>query len=189
MHNVNVEALPPTSAVATAEWRSGVVRRAALYVVLSVLFTAVMVNYSFRFGRLAIGPTDDDCNYMVDALQRLNILFHSPKQFVHNLVQFPSHSPFSSALAMVAFLIFGPHQWAPYVANGLVVFMMLLIIDFLATPAGLVAKIASIIFAFAFPFTANVVTEFRPDCAVGIVAALGVILLMRRSPASAGAKD
>src|SRR5256714_8314345 len=67
--------------------------------------------------------------------------------------------------------------------------MMLLIIDFLAAPASLPAKIASIIFAFAFPFTANVVTEFRPDCAVGIVAALGVILLMRRSPASAGAKD
>ena len=47
----------------------------------------------------------------------------------------------------------------------------------------------SVIFAFAFPFTANVVTEFRPDCAVGIVAALGVILLMRRSPASSGGKD
>src|SRR6266480_6029117 len=126
---------------------------------------------------------------MVDALQRLNILFHSPKQFVRSLVQFPPHSPFSSALAMVAFLVFGPHPWAPYVANGLVVFMMLLIIDFLAAPAGLPAKIASIIFAFAFPFTANVVTEFRPDCAVGIVAGLGAILLMRRSPASAGAKD
>src|SRR5438477_6809926 len=163
MHNLNVDAPPPRRQLVTAtDWSSGVVRHVGPYLVLSALFTMVMVNYSFRYGRLAVGPTDDDCNYMVDALQRLNILFHSPKQFVHNLVQFPPHSPFSSALAMVAFLVFGPHQWAPYVANGLVVFMMLLIIDFLATPAGLLAKIASIIFAFAFPFTANVVTEFRP---------------------------
>src|SRR5689334_4706711 len=127
MHNLNVESSAQRLGVTAAGWRTDVVRRIGLYLVLSALFTMIMVNYSLRYGRLAVGPTDDDCNYMVDALQRLNILFHSPKQFAHNLIQFPPHSPFSSALAIVAFLVFGLHQWAPYVANGLIVFMMLLI--------------------------------------------------------------
>ena len=190
LHNFNTEILPaPRPLTAAAEWRSGVVRRVAVYIVLSAMFTMVMVNYSMRHGRLAVGPTDDDCNYMVDALQRLSILDHSPKQFVHNLVQFPPHSPFSSGLAVIAFLVFGPHQWAPYVGNGLVLLLMLLIIDWLTARSGTQARIASVIFAFAFPFTGNVITEFRPDCAVGIVTALGIVLLMQRSPVSAGAKN
>jgi hypothetical protein len=184
MHNFNDSLRRRGQVVTAAEWRSEIVRRFPLYVVLSAVFTMIMVNYSFGYGRLAVGPTDDDCNYMVDALQRLNYLFHSPRQFVQNLVQFPPHSPFSSALAMVAFLVFGPHQWAPYVANGLLVLIMLLIIDFLTSPAGGAARTAAVIFAFAFPFTANVITEFRPDCAVGIAIALGVVLLLRSSPLS-----
>jgi hypothetical protein len=189
MHNFNIDTPPPrTEMVTAANWRLGLVRRLGLYVVLSAVFAMVMVNYSMGHGRLAVGPTDDDCNYMVDALQRLKILYHSPKQFVHCLVQFPPHSPFSSGLAMIAFLVFGPHQWAPYVANGTVLLSMLLMVDFLTAPAGRAARIAAVVFTFTFPFTANVITEFRPDCAVGIATAVGVVLLMRRSPISSTPK-
>src|SRR3954470_1518542 len=145
MHNLNVASAAGRREVAPGldqpGWRRGVLRRLGVYIVLTALFTMVMVNFSSQHGRLAVGPTDDDCNYMVDALQRLHILFESPKQFVRNLIQLPPHSPFSTGLATFAFLIFGPHQWAPYVCNGLVLLALVLIVDYLTAPNGSEARI------------------------------------------------
>src|SRR5438067_516910 len=102
---------------ASDAWWPGVRGRVGWYVVAAALFTAILINYSLRHGRLAVGPTDDDAVYFVDALQRLDILHRGFKPFLHNLIQFPPHSPFATALAMLSFAVFGTHQWAPYAGN------------------------------------------------------------------------
>src|SRR4051794_22929413 len=94
-------------------WTTGLAKRALIYFSVTVVFTLVFVNYSLRHGRLAVGPTDDDCIYLVDGLQRLSLLQQSPRALFESLVRYPPHSPFSSGLAMIAFAIFGSHQWAP----------------------------------------------------------------------------
>jgi hypothetical protein len=171
------------------EWRTGLSRRLGLYGIITVLFTMALVNYSLRHGRLAIGPTDDDAVYLVDALQRLDILHRSLKQFCLSFVTDPPHSPFSSILAAGSFAILGPHQWAPYAANGLIVLGILLAADYLLMGSAWWTKVAGTLFALSFPFTANCVTEFRPDCAVGVVTGVGLLLLLRTSPFEATNKQ
>ncbi|MFL6516319.1 MAG: hypothetical protein ACJ8M1_14965 [Chthoniobacterales bacterium] len=159
--------------------------RLAVYCLLAVLFTMVFLSYSMRHGRLAIGPIDDDCIYMVDGLERIDFLHTSPKAFINNLLHHPPHSPFSTGLAIVAFTVAGPHQWAPYAVNGILVILLLLAIDYLTSGTSRAARVAAIVFALTFPFTATLVTEFRPDSAVGLVTAFGLVLLLRTGPLAA----
>ena len=94
--------------------------------ILSAAYTANVIQWSLRFGRLAMDPVFDDVGYLTDGLQRLNILdqagFHA---FCRSFVQAPPHSPWSTLLATSAFSVFGVHDWAPYLLNGLLVFIFL----------------------------------------------------------------
>jgi hypothetical protein len=159
--------------------------RLGLYCLLAAVFTMVFLNYSMRHGRLVAGPTDDDCVYMVDGLQRIEFLHTSPKTLLNNLLHYSPHSPFSTGAAILAFAVFGPHQWAPYAVNGLMVVLLLLAVDYLTIGSSRAARAAAILFGLSFPFTASLVTEFRPDCAVGVVTAFGLILLLKTSPLAA----
>jgi hypothetical protein len=159
--------------------------RLGFYCLLAALFTMVFLNYSMRHGRLVVGPTDDDCVYMVDGLQRIEFLHATPKALLSNLLHYSPHSPFSTGLAILAFAVFGPHQWAPYAVNGIPVVLLLLAVDYLTTGSRRVARIAAILFALTFPFTGSLVTEFRPDCAVGVVTAFGLVLLLKTPPLAA----
>jgi hypothetical protein len=96
----SIERVP--NPVLSNDWPSGLLQRLVVYVLITTVFTMILVNYSMRHGRLAIGPTDDDCVYLVDALQRLDILHQTPKQFVKNLYAYPPHSLFSTALGVFA---------------------------------------------------------------------------------------
>jgi hypothetical protein len=185
MHRFRDKQSIETADAGLTEWQMGFWGRFGLYSVITVLFTIVLVNYSLRHGRLAIGPIDDDAVYLVDALQRLDILHRSLKQFFLNLLSYPPHSPFSSILAVVSFATLGTHQWAPYLANGVIVLGILLAVDYFLTGRPWWTKAAGILFALSFPFTANCVTEFRPDCAVGVATGVGLVLLLRTSPFAA----
>ena len=45
-----------------------------VFIFVSGLYAANVIQWSIRFGRLAMDPVFDDVGYMIDGLQRLNVL-------------------------------------------------------------------------------------------------------------------
>ncbi len=154
---------------------------AALAVGLTALRT------SLATGRLSQDSTYDDVGYLIDGLQRVRLLHaDGVSAFASDLVRRPPHSAFSTGLAIVGFLAFGEHDWAPYVANLLLVAGSLYL---LATPfrqlGGWLPSLAPLALA-TVPLLQTAVIEFRPDYAVGLATAGFCALLVpcaSRAPA------
>lgn len=145
-----------------------------LLVTVTSLFTVVCLQYSIRHGRLLFPPYFDDIGYFVDAAQRLKILQEQGfVAFWSNYVNSVPHSPFASLLALMAFMVLGWHEWAPYAATGLLVFAFLLFVDRLVCQLPTPQRALVLAYVLTVPFLANVVTEFRPDIPWGISVAVG----------------
>src|SRR6202035_4253374 len=107
----------------------------------SLIFTAVVVHWSFRFGRLSMDPVYDDVVYLLDARHRLAD-FHQQgiAELLRSLWDKSPHSPWSTAAAFAGFLIFGVNAWAPYAMNGLLVVGFLLAADHLFAESRLLPR-------------------------------------------------
>jgi hypothetical protein len=146
------------------------------------LAAANAISRSFYDGRLAAPMTHDDVNYFVEAIHHLTMLrtrglFPLISDFLHGSL----HAPLSTYQAMLAYLIFGVEDWAPYVTN--IVYVML----FLGFAAWLVRDCPAIVVAavmaclIAMPLTSNTITEFAPERVCSLFTAIGVMLLVRLS--------
>jgi len=154
----------------------------ALWMLIAAAFTALVIQYSYTHGKLLCPPFYDDVSYFEDALHRLNIFYRDGAgAILKDYVRFPPHSPFSSLLAAGAFALFGVHDWAPYVANGLIVIGLLAFLDHLARDVGLFRRLALFLIVLAVPISQEAVYEFRPDIASALFAAIGTALLIGRS--------
>ena len=153
--------------------------RAAICGALALAFTLLMVTYSRLYGRLLFPPVVDDVAYMNDALERLKVFYASGfRGLVSGYLEAPPHSPFSSALAMVSFGLLGPHDWAPYIGNVTIVFILLAFAVSLMRGARLWEQLLVCVFVLTTPLAANAVADLRPDVACGIVTAAGLVLLL-----------
>src|SRR5262249_33016079 len=107
-----------TKANPKAPWHIPV-GRAVLCAGVSIMFTAWVIQYSFRHYRLMIPPMFDDVGYFNDAFERLQQFDQEGIQgLVRSLRQNPPHSPYSTLLAFLAYGVFGIQNWAPYAANS-----------------------------------------------------------------------
>jgi hypothetical protein len=151
-----------------------------IFAIVSAAYTANVIQWSLRFGRLAMDPVFDDVGYLIDGLQRLNVLdttgFHA---CCRTFVQSPPHSPWSTLLALIGFALMGVHDWAPYVLNGLLVFFLLCLAwDIVDQENSLTrVEITSVVLLLQLPFQA--ILEFRPDFAVALFTAAFSILLLK----------
>ena len=157
--------------------------RAAICAVLAIAFTLLMVNYSRLYGRLLFLPVVDDAAYMNDGLERLKVFYTSGfRGLVRGYLDTtPPHSPFSSGLAMASFGLLGPHDWAPYIGNVVIVFALVPFAALLMRGAKLWELLLVCVFVLTTPLAANAASEFRPDVACGIVTAAGLVLLLWKS--------
>jgi hypothetical protein len=156
------------------------VRWILILLLVSAFYTANVIQWSLRYSRLAGDPVADDVGYLIDGFERLNVLdtagFHA---FCNSLIQAPPHSPWSTALATLAFALMGVHDWAPYILNGFLVFLLLLVAWDLVEVGSVVSRaaIVSVILLLQLPFQA--VHEFRPDFAVALFTAMFSLLLLK----------
>src|SRR5207248_705840 len=112
-------------------WRQ-VRRRALVWAALAGLTTAWALQFSTRHGRLLAPPVCDDVGYFLDGLSRLeDFRLHGCGAALVGLATRPPHAPFSTFLAAACFGLFGVHEWAPYAGNGLIVFVILGVVDWL----------------------------------------------------------
>jgi hypothetical protein len=148
--------------------------------VATLLLTASALSRSFFDGRLAAPMTHDDVNYFIEGIQHLTILrtrgfFALISDFLHDSL----HAPLSTYQAMLAYLIFGVEDWAPYATN------IVYVVVFLAFAAWLVRDCPAIVLAavmaclIAMPLASNTITEFAPERVCSLFTAIGVILMVR----------
>ncbi|HWE04191.1 MAG TPA: methyltransferase domain-containing protein [Tepidisphaeraceae bacterium] len=162
--------------------RNGRVARWLALGIAAILFTLINIRYSMERGRLSRPPTYDDISYFIDALSRVPIIYgQSVGAWVGNYIQTPPHSPYSSYLALAGYVLFGIKDWAPYALNAFLILALLWSVDHLMRGARIWQRLSAGMFVLSIPLAANMVTEFRPDLAWALCAAMAVILPLRRS--------
>lgn len=160
----------------------GKVRRVAFLAVFLLVLTATMtalaLDFSVNHGRLSAVPLYDDCVYLLKSA--LLVENFREGRFAEGIPD-EIHSPFSVLLAAGAYLVLGYEDFAPYAANGLIVFLYLLFLVQLWRAMPLSALTPLLLLFLCLPIVALAVLEFRPDIAWGILAGgMGVFLVTSR---------
>jgi 4-amino-4-deoxy-L-arabinose transferase-like glycosyltransferase len=141
--------------------------------------TLAVLQFSFRHGRLITVPTYDDVGYFADAADRLTNFYRDGFPGLwHTYWINPPHSPYSTGMAVAAFGLFGMRDWAPYVMNSLIVLGYFLMADWLLRGVGRWTKLVCFALLATLPFVGMAVHEFRPDFAVALFTAAGVMMLL-----------
>lgn len=153
-------------------------------VIISAGFTAMIIERSFVNGRLSALPTYDDCGYLLDGINCLNVYESSGAEGLFRfLINEPPHSPYSSALSFLSFATLGRHDWSPYVSNGLIVFFALLYAIRLTRGVPRVGSWVGVGFMLVMPVLGWTVHEFRPDLVCGLFTAILICELIVTEPA------
>jgi hypothetical protein len=151
--------------------------RSLYWMAIAAAYTAFHVISSIHSGKLALPPKYDDVTYLNQGAQWLNAWKHG------GLGAFWSapvaHSPVSVYTAFFGFLVFGPHQWAPYAVNGMFVWLFLLGLDDLAKGLPTYQRLLLPLTALTYPLLANLVMAFRPDVLCSIVTAYLLTLIIK----------
>ena len=142
----------------------------------SLIFTVVVIQWSYRSGRLSMDPVYDDVIYLLDARERLNDFDQQGiGNLLHSLWHKAPHSPWSTAAATAGFLIFGVNAWAPYAVNGLLVMGFLLAADHFFQVRNFWPRALISLVILALPMTVRAVHDFRPDFAVALITAIACL--------------
>lgn len=159
-------------------------------IAISILFVCISLNYSFEYHKLSTVIGYDDIVYFNDGLTRLRIFYEKGVlEFLADLCKNPPHSPFSTLLATTAFAIFGVRDWAPYVANIVILFALLLATRHIARPMSFGAQMVIFLFVLAPNFVTATVTEFRPDLPAGLFGAIAVFFAATKKISDTSFRD
>lgn len=159
----------------------------AAWITLLALFISWQVQWSLVNGRLSQPVGYDDVMYLSDALTRLRILqWDGMYAFLSDLWSNPPHSPLATAIALLGYVIMGTSTWAPYVAAGLMLVPLALIVESwvkdLPWWSGPILGIGLL----CLPFSGFVISEFRPDLWSAILFAWGIQTASTCKPSSHG---
>lgn len=142
----------------------------ALIAAISALWTACIITFSTRVGRLAHHSAYDDCTYLFDAWWRVDLLDREGLgAALHTLTFAFPHSPWNTLQSFVAFQLFGLNDVGPYVFHVLLVFTLLLTVAWIFRDLPRWIRVVAILLALSFQFTFFVVHELRPDPAYAIL--------------------
>ncbi len=171
---------PPPAQPALSASRRLTLRTLVAGTLLGAMFVLGCVQWSLAHGRLSQDPTFDDSFYLWEGGHVLNTFFRSGAgAFLHELVQHPPHSPFSTLGAALAFAVFGLRDWAPYVLiNGGVLLAFLACIAYLARALSLRWRLLAMGLALTLPLAVVAVHDYRPDFANALLTAGGVYLVL-----------
>jgi hypothetical protein len=157
-------------------------RVSLIVIAASLLLFTVAMSSSFYNGRLAAPITHDDVNFFIDGIQQLNLLrtkgfFTLAQDFVHGSM----HAPISTYQAMLAYLLFGITDWAPYASNLILLIVFFGFAAYLLQGTSVAVLIAAMTCLIAMPLSANTIAEFNPELVCSLFTAIGALLMVRLS--------
>ena len=161
-------------------WQSGAIRL-LICMGLAATVTGLVLQFSFRHGRLSTFLRVDDVGYISDGMVRLTALEQGGWPAVwKDYLQRPPHSPYSDFFAMAALAVFGKHDWAVYAANSLLALAFIIVADRVLNGMALWQRVCCLIFFACVPVVGMAVHDYYPDFAVGLLTAAGMMLLLTR---------
>ncbi|MFP4282140.1 MAG: hypothetical protein ACLFU2_05920, partial [Opitutales bacterium] len=144
---------------------------------LAVLWTVLVVQHSLHFGKLSFEPNFDDNTYLNEGYGRL-ARFHREQDPGALLVGIArAHSPWMSLLATTAFALFGVHDWAPYLFNGIGIALWFCGLAYVLRPGGRLLLAAGLLWIVSSNLGYLAVSELRPDFFNGLAVATGAVLV------------
>jgi hypothetical protein len=149
--------------------------------------TAVVLWISAERGRLSMPPKFDDVSYMIDGLRRLHELQRGGlAALVHDLISRPPHSPYSTAAALLGYLTFGLHDYAPYVVNTVVLLIFFRFVLHLSRGMTPLLRTCLVAGVLPIPLVSLAINEFRPDFFSAELVMIGAMLLVAEPVVGAG---
>jgi hypothetical protein len=143
--------------------------RGLVFALLGSAYAALQIHQSLDQGHLAYPATYDDNGYFGDALSRLHLLYdRGLLAFGGDWWRRAPHSPWSAAVAVAGFGLFGPQDWAPALANGATLVLLLLALAWVTRNIEFVPATLIAVASLSWPFVGNLLLEFRPDMIWGI---------------------
>jgi hypothetical protein len=160
---------------------AGLLGRVLLCGALALAFTLLILQYSFRHGKLLVPLVYDDVGYFLDALTRLDA-FHAGGiiALARAHVADPPHAPFATYLALGSFALLGVQEWAPYAGNVVIVWTLLAFVEHRYRDFPLRWRMVLLLFVLTIPVAGAAIFEFRPDIACGLLTAAGVVMTLDR---------
>ncbi|MEN9218528.1 MAG: hypothetical protein Q6J33_05930 [Gloeomargarita sp. DG_2_bins_126] len=158
--------------------------RTLLWLGIAVVFTTLQIQQSLNSGKLMFGfMLDDDMGYYRDGLQRLYFLQRDGMiKLLNRLVTIPPHALGGTLFALLGFAVFGVHDWAPSAARGLVIFgLIIFIAEYLCRGFTLGWKLLVVALALTWRVIGVTVVEGRPDIILGLLLAIGIVLVTESS--------
>jgi hypothetical protein len=129
---------------------------------------------------LASPITHNDVNYFLIGIRYVVMLReHGVLAIIRGFIHGTEHAPITSCQAMLAYLIFGINDWAPYASNFVYVLLFLGVTAYLVRHRSLVMLISALAIVIAMPLTSNTLTEFAPELVCSLFTAIGTVLMLR----------
>jgi len=151
-----------------------------MVVTAALLLAAAAMSRSFYDGRMASPITHNDVNYFIIGIHDVVLLrTHGFFAVVDDLVHNSSHALINSYQAMLAYLMFGITDWAPYASNIAYVLILLGVAAYLLRDCSLPVLAAAMVAVISMPLTSHTVVEFAPELVCSLFTALGAVLLLR----------
>jgi hypothetical protein len=151
---------------------------------ITLLHTALILGWSLHHGRLALPVYFDDSHSIVDGARRLQILeSEGIFSFFKDYETHPPHAPGHSLLAAGSFLLFGLHEWAPYLTNALFFALVLVALHLALGKTNWRLQVACMLLLASTPIAGISILEFRSEVNVAVLGALGILLFITWSRA------
>jgi hypothetical protein len=172
--------------------QGGIRRKTPVFIwpgLFSLVFTLVMLQWSYDRFRLHSPPFLDDVNWIDEGLDMLaSARDGGIPGFLHHVVATRTLAPYS-VVAAAGFALFGIHDWVPYLMNGWLIFSLLAFLEIARGRAELPLRtwFLAAALALAFPISGYSVVSFLGDNASGLFLAIGAIAFLEGWPASESA--
>jgi hypothetical protein len=146
---------------------------------LCLLITLATIAESFRHGRLAAVPTVDNVVYMSQGATWLRA-FERGGFFgvVNEYLSAPSHAPYSTLLAFIAYSLFGIHDWAVCAASILVPLVGLFFCLRLTRSVSPLPRAGILLLAALVPAWFCSIEIFRPDYMANLCTAIAAMRIL-----------
>ncbi len=153
---------------------------------IAIVFTLVMLQWSFDRFRLNSAPFVDDVSWLNEGIAMRDALRDGGiSGFLHHIAETRTLAPYS-IVAAAGFAVFGIVDWAPYLMNGWLIFCLLAFLEMARRRASLPLHtwfLAGAL-ALAFPISGHSIVSFLGDNASGLFIAIGALAFLQGWPSS-----
>jgi hypothetical protein len=152
-----------------------------LILLLAVVFSSVCVKWSSKRGRLHNPPNYDDVVYLASGADLLHTLHTEGVGGLGRYIERDRlHSPYSTAMAALAFSFTGLNIAAPYRLNTVLIAAYLAGIAYYFRKTQRPVLTLALIYFLIPPFAMMAVVEFRPDLAWATVIGFSAVFAVTR---------